>query len=127
MKNKIKNIIGIEPKIIRFPGGSSNTISRFNPGIMTKLANEVIKQGYIYIDWNVSSGDAGGAYTKEEVYDNVINNLNSKENVILMHDFESNYKTLDAIKNIIETAKSLGYQFKSLDENSPIIRHKINN
>lgn len=127
MKNKIKNIIGIEPKIIRFPGGSSNTISRFNPGIMTKLANEVIKQGYIYIDWNVSSGDAGGVYTKEEVYDNVINNLNSKENVILMHDFESNYKTLDAIKNIIETAKSLGYQFKSLDENSPIIRHKINN
>lgn len=127
MKNKIKNIIGIEPKIIRFPGGSSNTISKFNPGIMTTLTQEVINRGYIYVDWNVSSGDAGDVYTSDAVYNSVINNLNDKTNVILMHDFESNYKTLNAIKNIIETAKSMGYQFKSLDENSKIIRHKVNN
>lgn len=127
MKNKIKNVIGIEPKIIRFPGGSSNTISKFNPGIMTTLTQEVIKKGYTYFDWNVSSGDAGDVYTSDAVYNSVISNLNDKTNVILMHDFESNYKTLNAIKNIIETAKSMGYQFKSLDENSPIIRHKVNN
>ena len=127
MKSKIKNIIGIEPKLIRFPGGSSNTISKFNPGIMTTLSKEVINRGYIYVDWNVSSGDAGDAYTKEQIYNNVINNLNSKVNVVLMHDFESNYKTLNAIKDIIETAKTQGYQFKALDENSPIIRHRINN
>ena len=127
MKNKIKNIIGIDSNIIRFPGGSSNTISRFNPGIMTMLTQEVLNRGYVYFDWNVSSGDAGGASNSLDVYNNVINNLNSKSNIVLLHDFESNYKTLDAIKSIIETAKAQGYQFKSLDINSPIIRHKVNN
>ena len=127
MKNKIKNITGINSNIIRFPGGSSNTISRFNPGIMTTLTQEVINRGYVYFDWNVSSGDAGGASNSLDVYNNVINNLNSKSNIVLLHDFESNYKTLEAIKNIIKTAKSQGYQFKSLDVNSPIIRHKVNN
>ena len=32
--------------IIRFPGGSSNTISSFNPGIMTRLTQAVVERGY---------------------------------------------------------------------------------
>ena len=38
MKQKIKNTTGVETKIIRFPGGSSNTVSRkYFPEIMTIL------------------------------------------------------------------------------------------
>ena len=40
--------------LIRFPGGSSNTISSFNPGIMTRLTKAVEERGYQYFDWNVS-------------------------------------------------------------------------
>ena len=41
IKNKVKNITGYDSNIIRFPGGSSNTISRFNNGIMTRLVKMV--------------------------------------------------------------------------------------
>lgn len=127
IKEKVKNITGVDAKIIRFPGGSSNTISSFNPGIMTTLANEVGNRGYIYFDWNVSSGDAGGAYTQEEVYNSVINNLNDKTNIVLMHDFESNYKTLNALRDIIIYGKNHGYTFAKITEATPKIRHGINN
>lgn len=125
--NKVQNIIGYKTNIIRFPGGSSNTISKFNPGIMSTLTKETINRGYTYFDWNVSSEDAGGAHSSMDVYNNVINNLNDKTNIILMHDFESNYKTLDAIKDIIIKAKELGYEFRKIDQDTPIIRHRINN
>ena len=126
ISNKVRNIIGKEVKLIRFPGGSSNTISSFNPGIMTTLTNEVLNRGYIYFDWNISSGDAGEVYTSDAVYNRVISELKDN-NIILFHDFEGNYKTLNAIRNIIIKAKELGYQFKTLDENSITARHHINN
>lgn len=126
ISNKVKNIIGYEPKIIRFPGGSSNTISSFNPGIMTTLTNEVVNRGYYYFDWNVSSGDAGEVFTADAVYNMVIDNIKNSS-VILFHDFEGNYKTLNSIRNIIIKLKELGYEFKTIDENSPGTRHSVNN
>lgn len=126
ISNKVRNIIGKEVKLIRFPGGSSNTISSFNPGIMTTLTNEVLNRGYVYFDWNISNGDAGEVYTSDEVYNRVISELKDN-NIILFHDFEGNYKTLNAIRNIIIKAKELGYQFKTLDENSITARHYVNN
>lgn len=127
ISNKVRNIIGKEVKLIRFPGGSSNTISSFNPGIMTTLTNEVLNRGYIYFDWNISSGDAGEVYTSDAVYNKVISELTGNNHIVLLHDFESNYKTLNAIRNIIIKAKELGYQFKTLDENSITARHYVNN
>ena len=64
VSDRIKRITGQTSKIVRFPGGSSNTISRnYNKGIMTELSNLVLNQGYRYFDWNVDSGDAGNADT----------------------------------------------------------------
>lgn len=55
----VYNETGVRTNIFRFPGGSSNTISRkYSPGIMTTLTKEVQEKGYCYFDWNVSSGDA---------------------------------------------------------------------
>ena len=53
---------GVWCTLSRFPGGSSNTVSRhYNKGIMTRLSKKVGTWGYKYFDWNVSSSDAGGA------------------------------------------------------------------
>lgn len=42
----VKNEIGFVPHYIRFPGGSSNTISRkYCQGIMSTLTKEVIEKG----------------------------------------------------------------------------------
>lgn len=128
IQNKVNSIIGINSKIIRFPGGSSNTVSRsYNRGIMTYLAREVQNMGFVYFDWNVSSEDAGGARTESDVYQNVVRNLKYANNIVLLHDFEGNYKTLNAIRNIIRYGKENGYTFRSLDYNSPKSHHGINN
>lgn len=59
--NMVKDLIGFVPRYIRFPGGSSNTISRkYSQGIMTILSKEVINRGYQYYDWNGDSTDASG-------------------------------------------------------------------
>lgn len=64
--DRVLRLTGIDSKYIRFPGGSSNTVSKnYSKGIMTSLSYEVLNQGYRYFDWNVSSGDAGAAKTKD--------------------------------------------------------------
>ena len=41
IENKVIKITGTSSKIIRFPGGSSNTVSRnYNKGIMTRLTKQ---------------------------------------------------------------------------------------
>lgn len=127
--NKVKNIIGVESKIIRFPGGGSNLVSaNYSKGIMSVLTNEVLARGYHYFDWNVDCGDAGGAKNSGDVYRNVVNYLNHNQtNVVLMHDFQNNYKTLNALRDIIDYGIENGYTFASLDMNTPLVRHRVNN
>jgi len=126
---KVKKITGQESKIIRFPGGGSNTVSaRYSKGIMTYLSNEVINQGYHYFDWNVGSGDAGEAKNSAKVYKNVVNGLKAnRANIVLMHDFENNYKTLNALSDIIDYGLSHGYSFLPIDMTTPLVTHKVNN
>lgn len=128
LQDKIKKSTGVTTNLTRFPGGSSNTISSFNPKIMTKLTKEVVKRGYRYYDWNVSSGDAGEAKNRDEVYQNVIKDLyRNGNNVVLMHDFSGNQKTVDALRAIIQYGKKNGYTFEAITENTPMVMHRINN
>ncbi len=129
ISNVVKRVTGTESKIIRFPGGSSNTVSiAYYPGIMTVLTNEVLSRGYHYFDWNVDSEDAGSAETKEHVYYNVINGLrHNQTNIVLMHDCSNNYKTLNALRDIINFGKANGYTFAPIDMETPMIRHRLNN
>lgn len=128
LQDKIKKSTGQTAVITRFPGGSSNTVSRFNPGIMTRLTKEVVRSGYRYFDWNVTSGDAGGNLTVQQIYDNVTKSLSkSRMNVVLMHDFSGNYNTLNALDLIIDYGIENGYTFCAITENTPMITHKVNN
>lgn len=129
ISDKVKEVTGEETKIIRFPGGGSNTVSRgYSKGIMTYLTNEVINRGYHYFDWNVSSGDAGGAKNSKQVYNNVTKGLRkNRANIVLMHDFENNYKTLNALRDIIDYGIRNGYTFQAIDMTTPLVRHKVNN
>ena len=128
LRTKVENTTGINSNIIRFPGGSSNTISKFNLGIMTRLVKMIKENGYHYFDWNVDSGDAGGARNSTDVYNNVIKNLNiNRNNVVLMHDLGKNVKTLNALESIIKDAKAKGYTFEKITYDTPMVVHGINN
>ncbi len=127
MNDKIKTITGSDTRLLRFPGGSSNTISSFNKGIMSTLVKEVTNAGYHYFDWNVDSSDAWSARNSNDVYNNVINNLKKGTNIVLMHDLSSNEKTVNVLEKIIKDAKEKGYIFANITMNTKEIHHGINN
>lgn len=130
ISDRVYNVIGVRSKIMRFPGGSSNTVSRnYNRGIMTYLTNEVVNRGYTYFDWNVDSNDAGSdIYNSTNIYYNVINHLShDKTNVVLMHDSGSHSATVRTLRDIIRYGKENGYTFKAITESTPVITHGVNN
>ena len=94
---------------------------------MSRLSTEVLQKGYHYFDWNVSSGDAGDVNSTEAVYNMVVKNLKNGNNIVLMHDSENNYKTLNALRDIIRYGKNNGYSFSAINMNTPMVHHHINN
>lgn len=129
VSDEVKRIIGKESKIIRFPGGSSNTVSiRYSPGLMSYLTNEVQKRGYRYFDWNVDSEDATRRVDADSEYAKVTQGLRpGRENVVLMHDFGGNEPTKNSLRRIIKYGKEKGYIFATLTESSFGAHHPINN
>ncbi len=126
MQEVVKAQTGSYANIMRFPGGSSNTVSaRFCEGIMTKLSELVQSMGYHYFDWNVGSNDTGTT-DPDVIYHNVINGIEAQSSaVILMHDLKP--ATIAAMPRILEYCIARGYTFATLDAYSPTVHHGINN
>lgn len=128
---KIQDLVveqtGQEAKIVRFPGGTSNTTSaNYCEGIMTFLAEDLGKKGYLYCDWNVSSGDGGGAFDEMTVILNVMNfSQGIRKAIVLQHD--SQPFSVDAVDDIILYARSQGYILLPLTEDSEMLHQNINN
>ena len=128
IRQKVFQITGVKSRIIRLPGGSSNTISKkYNPGIITRITNKLTEKSFYYFDWNIDSEDASGKLSKECIYMNVTNRLHSGTNVILMHDLSTKASTKYALRDIIKYAKANGYTFAKITKDTPQIHHHINN
>lgn len=130
ISNKVKDLIGVESKIIRFPGGSSNKVSKdHNKGIMTRLAKQVQDKGYVYADWNVDSTDASGnKVSKAKILSSIKSSSKGKGDIcVLMHDTSAKTTTVEALPEIICYLRAQGYRFEGLTTDSPIFHHGINN
>lgn len=128
VKARVKRITGYDATIIRFPGGSSNTVSRkYSVGIMSTLTKEVVNRGYKYYDWNISSGDAaGGSPTPTQIKNNVVNSLRKDRiNMVLMHDIKT--YTRDALRDIIRFGKDNGYTFEKITMDTTMVKQRVNN
>jgi len=126
MQDIIYQHTGVKSMMFRFPGGSSNTVSRFNKGIMTRLTKLLPEMGYKYFDWNVDSNDAGGASSSAEVFNNVIRGVQQcKSAIVLQHDTQG--FSVNAVEDIIVWGLSNGYTFLPLTYNSPGSHHGVNN
>lgn len=122
----VQEEIGYVPCFIRFPGGSSNTVSKkYTAGIMSTLVQEVQNRGYQYYDWNGSSGD-GSVRTTEELVAQATS-FDSNNIILLCHDSHGKQTTVEALPQIIEHYQSLGYTFKALDRDSFVAHHGVNN
>ena len=129
LRAKVKADTGFDSHYIRFPGGSSNTISkRYSKGIMSRITKTAKQRGYKYYDWNVDDDDAGRARTADDCYNNVVRELiPNRSNIVLMHDFGTNKKILEALPRIIEYCQKNGYTMLPIDDNTPEIHHGISN
>lgn len=120
---------GVRSNIMRFPGGGSNTVSKkYSPGIMTRLTQGVAERGYIYFDWNCSSGDAMKNTVPKETIVASCKKVPSANNVIvLLHDTGAKNTTVEALPEIIEYYLSCGYTFSTITADTPPVHHKVNN
>ena len=134
VEDRVYKIINERPTIIRFPGGSSNTISKnYSKGIMKKLTLEVLIKGYHYFDWTASVEDAGSCAKKATqtarencVYSKFKKGLSKKKsNVVLMHDIKS--YTADKLEDMIKYALANGYSFDKITMETKQVHHTVNN
>ncbi|MFR7590126.1 MAG: polysaccharide deacetylase family protein [Longibaculum sp.] len=131
--NKIKELVyqqtGVYTTYIRFPGGSSNLVSKkYNHGIMRRLTHKVIDLGYQYYDWTSINGDGEGIKTVRGLKKKAVEEIGDKEDIMfLMHDSANQENTVKALPSIIEYLIKKGYQFEAVENDTPTFHHTVQN
>lgn len=131
--NQIKEVVykqtGQYSHILRFPGGSSNLVSKkYNQGIMKRLTRKVIDLGYQYYDWTSINGDGEGIKTIDGLKSKAMEEIQGYEDIMfLMHDSAHCENTMKALPSIIEYLKKEGYEFKIIEDDSPTFHHTVQN
>ena len=123
--NWVEHLTGIDTRLYRFPGGSSNTVSCVP---ISECVEYLHENGYEYYDWNAESRDAELLYlTPEQLNENIMYSVRSNEgdSIVLMHDLDEHYNTVEALPDLIETLQSEGYELCTLGGDSPKCQHYI--
>lgn len=109
----IKEKLGIEPKLFRFPWGSANRfLSCMEEEVITKLE----AKGFTYFDWNISAEDSVGNPTSYSIMKNIRKDYKKyNKPVLLMHDSSVNKITAQMLPQIIDELKQAGYSFDTLE------------
>ena len=96
---------GVWSSFYRFPGGSSNTVSKVD---MHELTDYLESSDVTFFDWNVSAGDDKAGANKDTIYANIVNNVpRFKHCVVLMHDAADKKSTVEALPEIIEAIQAM--------------------
>lgn len=97
---------GLVPSFCRFPGGSSNTVSRVD---MKELISVLNEESITYYDWNVESGDTtSGNISSDQIVENCMSRITQlNTSMILMHDASDKDSTVQALPILIEEILAL--------------------
>lgn len=125
LKQRVSPYINAENiRYLRFPGGSTNTVSRRygGKGLMKQLKSEVEQKGYQWVDWNVCAEDAvGGKPSASTIFRNVVRETGEQTQcIVLMHDSSSTRTTAEALPDIIRWYTDNGYAFLTVAEALPL-------
>ena len=124
--NQIHNLIfettGVDTKLYRFPGGSSNKVSNTSMSVFINYLNAI---GVVYYDWNIASGDATSqAFSADELVDNVMSDVvKYKTSVVLLHDAANKKATVEALPKLIESLNEAGAMILPITDDTTIIQH----
>ena len=119
----LKEVTGQEVYLYRFPGGSSNTVSKVPIEECIRFLSE---NGFTYYDWNATNGDATGKQmATEEMVSSVTNELEKYQNItVLMHDGAGKHQTVEALPAIIEQLQGQRVQILPITEQTKPVQHK---
>lgn len=132
----IKESVGFHTRYIRLPYGSSNTLSNFNPGIITRITKMLKDAGFEYFDWNVSAEEKtkyqGGKMIPEvalEIAKSQIERVKvfNKNQPIMILSHDTSEVALEYIKLLVEYLYENGYEMKGIDDNTTPVHHTILN
>lgn len=102
--------------IFRFPGGSMNANETCVSGM--------VKRGWNYADWNVSSGDGGSDPPGADgVTQNIVNGCHEHAVSVVLCHAESKSGTLAALPTVIKTLQDEGYTFLPMEKDYTYPRH----
>lgn len=122
LRDYLYDITGVESNIYRFPGGSSNSITKID---IRKFGAVLAEKNIVYFDWNVSSGDAvSPILSADEIYNNVTSAaVKKKTPVVLMHDLAQKKTTVEALPMILQFFIDNDYDIVAIDENVEPVQH----
>ena len=122
LKKLLKTATGEDVKLYRFPGGSSNLVSKIGMQEFIKYLNS---EGITYFDWNVSSGDATSKELKAEaLVQNVVQDVKIyKSSVVLMHDAADKPNTVESLPELIEELRAMDVEILPITEDVEPIQH----
>ena len=107
---KIYDITGLRTTAIRFPGGSK-------PHLTKNFLEELHSYNFKVYDWNIPVSDGLNCKISSEKI--IKEGTNSRKFtsplIILMHCSGENKNTAKALPSIIENYKALGYEFKTIN------------
>ncbi len=116
-------ITGVRPKFYRFPGGSSNTVSKVP---MKECIRYLNQSGLTYFDWNAQNDDATGkSYTASQLVEHAMSNVKVAGNnvVLLMHDEQTKTATAQSLPKLIRQLKNAGYDILPITDATPLVQH----
>lgn len=113
---------GEEPIYYRFPGGTSNQVSKVP---MKTLIKGLTEQGKVYFDWNVMSGDASGKnLTKRQMINNVLEDVKiHNTSIVLMHDNADKTNTVKMLPELLDELLEMEVQILPIDKDTPLVQH----
>lgn len=123
LQNFLYQTTGTWPRYYRFPGGSSNHVSKTD---MKRLTEELMEQEINYLDWNISSGDATGkALSGKQIADNVTKNVLQYETaVVLMHDAADKNSTVEGLRIMLDRFQEMDkVQVLPMSDEMEFVKH----
>jgi peptidoglycan/xylan/chitin deacetylase (PgdA/CDA1 family) len=119
---EVNRAIGIEPKLIRFPSGSKNHLSQH-------LLEKLHANNYKIYDWNLCASDGIDHNIKaDKLYKEATRKcINPNKIFLLMHCDSNNKNTCASLEKIIKYYKDLGYEFKTINPDTPEYYFRIKN
>lgn len=122
LSDLLYEITGERSKYIRFPGGSSNAVSKVD---MKKVILYTKDAGFKYYDWNVINGDATGKKMSEsEMVSSVVSGVKQYDtSIVLMHDCAGKEMTVKTLPSVIKKLKKMKVTFLPIDDTTTPIQH----